>query len=340
MEIGKKIKALRMAKGVTQEALAEVLMVSPQAVSKWECEQATPDIQLLPEIAVYFGVTVDDLFCLTDNREFDRIQNMLWDSRFISQAESDRAERWIMAKIRENYRPADCYTLLADLYNHRAAGLREQAEGFAKSALEADPNHRGAHRELNAAMGGRIPDWNARNHHRLIAWYQDFLDAHPDVWPAYLWLLDNLMDDRRFQEAEEYLRRFQQVDHSFRGPLYRGLLAWHRGEREEAHDVWQGMLRDFGGDWMAWFSMGDVYAAEESYDEALAMYEKALAAAPVPRYVDSPISMAHVKEILGDREGAIAAYQRAIDILARDWATRTGETVDSLNREILRLKRK
>lgn len=125
MEIGKKIKALRMAKGVTQEALAEVLMVSPQAVSKWECEQATPDIQLLPEIAVYFGVTVDDLFCLTDNREFDRIQNMLWDSRFISQAESDRAERWIMAKIRENYRPADCYTLLADLYNHRAAGLRE-----------------------------------------------------------------------------------------------------------------------------------------------------------------------------------------------------------------------
>ena len=36
MEIGKKIRDLRVAKGITQEILAEVLSVTPQAVSKWE----------------------------------------------------------------------------------------------------------------------------------------------------------------------------------------------------------------------------------------------------------------------------------------------------------------
>ena len=92
MEIGKKIRDLRVSKGITQDILAEVLGVSPQAVSKWECGSTTPDIQLLPELAVYFGVTIDELFCLTDDREFDRIQNMIWDSRLIPQNELERAE--------------------------------------------------------------------------------------------------------------------------------------------------------------------------------------------------------------------------------------------------------
>lgn len=37
MEIGRKIKQLRVAKGITQEALAAELSVTPQAISKWEC---------------------------------------------------------------------------------------------------------------------------------------------------------------------------------------------------------------------------------------------------------------------------------------------------------------
>ncbi len=61
MAIGKNIKRLRQSKGVTQEQLAEVLCLSGQAVSKWENGTALPDITLLPIIADYFGVTIDEL---------------------------------------------------------------------------------------------------------------------------------------------------------------------------------------------------------------------------------------------------------------------------------------
>ncbi len=60
--IGKKIKVLRKTKGVTQEQLGEVLSVSSQSISKWENNLSAPDIELLPIIARYFGITMDELF--------------------------------------------------------------------------------------------------------------------------------------------------------------------------------------------------------------------------------------------------------------------------------------
>lgn len=65
--LGKRIAALRREKEWTQDALAEVLGVSPQAVSKWENDQTCPDISLLPKLALELGVTVDEL--LTGKQE-------------------------------------------------------------------------------------------------------------------------------------------------------------------------------------------------------------------------------------------------------------------------------
>ena len=67
MTIGKRIGQLRRARGMTQDAMAEQLGVSPQAVSKWENDQTCPDISLLPKLARFLGVTVDHL--LTGEQE-------------------------------------------------------------------------------------------------------------------------------------------------------------------------------------------------------------------------------------------------------------------------------
>ena len=48
--------------GLTQEALAQKLGVTNQAVSKWESGQSCPDIALLPALADLFGITLDELF--------------------------------------------------------------------------------------------------------------------------------------------------------------------------------------------------------------------------------------------------------------------------------------
>lgn len=61
MTLGKKIAEKRRELGLRQEALAEKLNVSAQAVSKWENDQSCPDIQLLPKLAALLGTTVDAL---------------------------------------------------------------------------------------------------------------------------------------------------------------------------------------------------------------------------------------------------------------------------------------
>ena len=61
MTIGTNIKRLRQNKGVTQEQLGDVLGISSQAVSKWENESALPDILILPKLADYFGISIDEL---------------------------------------------------------------------------------------------------------------------------------------------------------------------------------------------------------------------------------------------------------------------------------------
>lgn len=59
--LGQRIAMLRRQKELRQDALAEMLGVSPQAVSKWENDQTCPDIMLLPKLAKILGVTVDKL---------------------------------------------------------------------------------------------------------------------------------------------------------------------------------------------------------------------------------------------------------------------------------------
>ena len=59
--LGKRIAELRKERGLKQDALAEKLAISSQAVSKWENDQTCPDISVLPLLAEILCVTVDKL---------------------------------------------------------------------------------------------------------------------------------------------------------------------------------------------------------------------------------------------------------------------------------------
>ena len=58
----KNLKRFRVAKNMTQEQAAEVLGVSTQTVSRWECNTTLPDVTILPKIAALYCVTIDDLY--------------------------------------------------------------------------------------------------------------------------------------------------------------------------------------------------------------------------------------------------------------------------------------
>ena len=61
INLAEQLKALRKEKNISQEKLAAYLGISYQAISKWENGNAYPDIQLLPDIARFFGITIDEL---------------------------------------------------------------------------------------------------------------------------------------------------------------------------------------------------------------------------------------------------------------------------------------
>jgi transcriptional regulator with XRE-family HTH domain len=69
LNLGEKIRGLRKRDKRTQEALAEALGVTCQAVSRWEAGYSYPDMELIPSIANYFGITIDELFGYENDRE-------------------------------------------------------------------------------------------------------------------------------------------------------------------------------------------------------------------------------------------------------------------------------
>lgn len=62
MTLGNRIAQCRKNMNITQDALAQQLGVTNQAVSKWESDQCCPDVTLLPKLADIFGITLDELF--------------------------------------------------------------------------------------------------------------------------------------------------------------------------------------------------------------------------------------------------------------------------------------
>ena len=61
LRLSENILSLRRKRGITQDDLASFLGVTKASVSKWETRQSYPDILLLPQIAAYFNITIDEL---------------------------------------------------------------------------------------------------------------------------------------------------------------------------------------------------------------------------------------------------------------------------------------
>ncbi len=119
MNIAATIARFRRERGMTQEALAEVIGVSAQTISKWETGTTWPDVALLPIIADVFGVSIDALYGREDAR------------RTVTQTEA--IDRMIDA-VRE--------TIVGTFYNPELDGKFEDQLAQYKKVMQADPRQR------------------------------------------------------------------------------------------------------------------------------------------------------------------------------------------------------
>ena len=74
--ISEKLKQFRKARDLTQEQIADIFNVSPQSVSRWETGATYPDMELLPSIASYFNITVDELLGVDKRKDRERIEEL------------------------------------------------------------------------------------------------------------------------------------------------------------------------------------------------------------------------------------------------------------------------
>lgn len=80
LSLGMNIKRIRLERSLTQEEMAGHLGVSSQSVSKWERGEGYPDIEMLPALSSYLGLSVDEMLGVTETEKKERydVINKKW----------------------------------------------------------------------------------------------------------------------------------------------------------------------------------------------------------------------------------------------------------------------
>ena len=301
---------------------------------------SVPDIALLPNIAIFFGVTIDELFQIPNEAEFERIENLVVQERQISQEKFTHYKKFLEDIIEKEPRNMRAYLCLAYLYNHRARGDHEIAGEYARKVLELDPDEKGGWVAYLEARGGVCGDEWYDNHFEVIEFFKDFLGKNPGNYRGLYAIIENLLDDGRYDEAIPYIEQMKTVARTQQYEVYMGDVMLGKGHLEKALEYWDAAVEHYPERWQAFCDRADRLKKLGRFEEALADYETCFIMQEPPRLTDGLHSMAQVHEQLGDFDGAIQDRKRIIKCLREEYHTFSGEAIDEQKREIERLKKR
>ncbi len=322
MELGKKIRQLRYKAGLTQEQLGERRGVGAQAVSKWENAVAMPDITLLPLLSEVFGVSIDDLFELTVEQRFNRIENRMDIEDELPQDVFREYEEFLKSQLPVDRCKKRATELLAYLYWHRMNAAAQQVRRYAKDAVRLSPAEKGCQWMLNMAEGHTVWDWNLANHNKAIEFYRELTEAHPKDRLPYTYLLDNLIADHRADEAERCLARLAALPDSdpIVNEVYRAHIALARFDEPTADRIMADLLKANPDDSACLFETAQYHAEKCDYKRAIEFYERSFEKETRrPRFTDELHGIADIYAIMGDFKQAAATWDRVIDLLQTEW---------------------
>lgn len=348
MEIGNKIKFLRRKAGLTQEQLGERLNISAQSVSKWETGTAMPDITLLPLLSREFGVTIDELFDVTQEDRLQRIEKRMEVEEELSADIFREFEDVLKNQLAEGNDRAKCLSLLAQLYHHRMEADSRRVSRYAREAILLDPAGRDCQWLLQKAEGHAVWDWNCAQHSAAIDFYKEVIaaDAIEPLTPMpYYYLIDNLLADRRTKEAAHYTDIVEKLPacNPVLIPTYRAHIALLECDMQKADQIMEEAVQKLKENPGMLFEAAQYYAFTCRYDKALMLYEAAWAREEEhhkPRYTDALSAMAVIYEIRGDLENAVKSQERLLDCLKTEWGYVDEAPVQETLREIQRLQKK
>ena len=324
MEIGNKIKQLRLHAGMTQEQLAAKLGISAQSVSKWETAVTMPDISLLPILAGELGVSIDDLFDLTAEQKFHRIERRMDIEEEFTEQTFAEYESFLRSHLEEDKENCRILSLLAHLYHHRMTADSRKVSHYARKAILHKPEKKDCQWLLQKAEGATCWDWNIANHSTVIDFYKKVIEtdtATPKSPMPYYEVMDNLLADHRAKEAAEYLTMYRTLPahRPFLVPIYEAYIALAEYDAKKADTIMEEAEVRFGEDNGFLFEKGQYHARKCDYEKAIAYYERSWANDQRPRYTDALHGIATIYEIMGKKDKAIETYERMITSIKEEW---------------------
>lgn len=272
--IGANIKKLRSERSLTQQHLADAVGVSYQAVSKWENGTTVPDVGLLPDIADFFEVTIDELFRSNMTVYRNKAERLLavYETDFSNSEAFDKADaeyKKLLAAGETDYEDLGSYAYLNEC---RARYYLQQAEIYYLQADEKGAAHKtpayyknqrqyilflsrlGRHKESierHAMLLCREPD-NPMHYAALTVAYKyagDLEKAFDIVEKGVSWFPDDAVllviagdickQLGKYDKAITYWERSYELDPEMIDTRYS--LAMHlteAGQYEEAEKVW------------------------------------------------------------------------------------------------------
>lgn len=334
MNIGNEIKRLRTRKMLSQAELAEVLHVTAQSVSKWENDTSYPDISQLPAIASFFGITIDELFVYPTKLEYERIEKAIENGNTLSNEQFVHCEGFLLDEIRRDPENHKAVSMLGDLYHFHACRLNEKAIHYAMEALNLKPDNKFDLNTLNNASNGCINDWNVACNAKLIDRLLQLIQQKSENNRTKLYLLDNLIADGRVEEAEQILNENPDIKLA---PIYHLWIKERVNGFGAVESEYVNLLQNDAVTWEILMEAANRLAFNQKYDGAIGAYEKAFEKCPKPRFTDMLASIAWLNRLKGDKQAAIHAYKRELQLLKDEWNITKGEQVETIKDHIIQL---
>ena len=286
---------------------------------------------------MYFGVSMDTLFSLTQDEYLDRITAMLRDEHTISPGDFLWAEGYLTGLLAENPDYNEARKRLVWLYRHRVNRDTLTCGRIVEEGIRRDPMDV----ELVKALVQIREQRQERD--RLISFLAALAEADPDNYVVREELIEACIRNREWERAEKLMTG---VQHRPAYTLFRGDILLAKGDEDGAVKIWTELADSLipqektdGG-----LAVWTYYQAAERLngigraEDAIHLYEFSYRAAVEPKPLDSLYARAFLLEKLGELPAAADMWQKIIHSLMTEYHITAGETLDWPKRELARLR--
>ena len=313
--LGSVIKRLRNEQGVTQDALAEYLGISYQAVSKWETGTTLPDITLLPKLAVFFGIRIDELFSVDHEDELERIDGMLQRETMTDQNYA-YAKRILDGILRESPKNVEVMKRYAKVYLVKSNTDLITAGKMLEQAMELAPMDEEIYSLYRGVRGGSEYKQHSDNDW-FIRVCEPYARKYPQNIGLYRMLIEAMVSKKYFDRAEELLGAVKFAgENKFMKEVFLGDIALAKGEEAMAKEIWNNIPQT---DWLGQYETGERFNRLNEYDKAIECFNYAYEAQTAPRKMDMMYSLAFLYKKLGRFAEAKKEWELIAEKLMSDY---------------------